>query len=390
MKKLPVIIGLLFIFNLIIKGLFLSHAPNSLSFQEVEILKFIRIIPSVDDFSFRMINIFIGSCIDSLLFYLIYKKTNNYFMSLSIAVSIGLSPWFVVLSRYLNIYLIPIFLVVFILSIFPKRIYPLLIAMLSLIVFRYFIISQDLSSIRLSLFIPDLARLFDLRTIFFQGDTSSPMLRIPLTGFFYYLDLIAFFFGIGYLFIVDKNKELKMFINHILLLGVVFFLILPADLLMTQRGELIFLWIGIINGLGYYYFFNILKKKSFFLMFIFIFILFVNLLFTAELFVNHFDKKNSSEWGYAERSTIKYLISRKDSPVYMTDQSDKLYRYWQFLKEENMKASEITIDQMKELCPSSQNICIVKEEELKYFNIEKDDSKIQIGYFDGLPIYFIL
>ncbi len=392
MKKLPVIIGLLFIFNLIIKGLFLSHAPNSLSFQEVEILKFIRIIPSVDDFSFRMINIFIGSCIDSLLFYLIYKKTNNYFMSLSIAVSIGLSPWFVVLSRYLNIYLIPIFLVVFILSIFPKRIYPLLIAMLSLIVFRYFIISQDLSSIRLSLFIPDLARLFDLRTIFFQGDTSSPMLRIPLTGFFYYLDLIAFFFGIGYLFIVDKNKELKMFINHILLLGVVFFLILPADLLMTQRGEMIFLWIGIINGLGYYYFFNILKKKSVFLVYIFIFTLFVNFLFTAELFINHFDKKNSSEWSYAERSTIQYLISKNKSKVYVSksNQSDKLYRYLEFYNPKNIEYKKMEIADLKTTCQSDQVICILNEGELSEFNIEKDDSRMQFGHYDGLPIYFIL
>lgn len=181
-----------------------------------------------------------------------------------------------------------------------------------------------------------------------------------------------------------------MFINHILLLGVVFFLILPADLLMTQRGEMIFLWIGIINGLGYYYFFNILKKKSVFLVYIFIFILFVNFLFTAELFINHFDKKNSSEWSYAERSAIQYLILKKDSPVYMTDQSDKLYRYWQLLKEENMKASEITIDQMKVLCQDPKNLCIVKEEELNYFNIEKDDSRMQFGNFDGLPVYFFL
>jgi len=390
MKKLPIIIGLVFIFNLIIKGLFLSHSPNSLSFQEVEILKFIHINPSVDDFSFRMISVFIGSCIDSLLFYLIYKKTGNYFISFSIALSVGFSPWFIILSRYLNIYLIPIFLVVFILSIFQKKTYPLLIAVISLIVFRFFIISQDVSSIKLTLFIPDLARLFDLRIIFFQGDTSSPMLKIPLTGFFFYLDLVAFFFGIGYLFLVNKNKELKTVINNVLLTGLIFFLVMPADLLMTLRGELIFLWIGIINGLGYYYFFNILKKKSFFLVFIFIFILSINLLFTAELFVNHFDKKNSSEWSYAERVTIQYLISKKDSPVYMTNQSNKLYRYWQFLKEKDMKASEITIDQMKDLCRDPNNICIVKEEELVFFDLKKDDIKIKFRFFDGSPVYFIL
>ncbi|MCR4276799.1 MAG: hypothetical protein NUV87_01575 [Candidatus Roizmanbacteria bacterium] len=392
MKKLPLMIGLLFIFNFIIKGLFLSHAPNSLSFQEVEILKLIHIIPSVDDFSFRFINVFIGSFIDTLLFYFIYKKTNNYYISLSIAISVGLSPWFAILSRYLNIYLIPIFLVVFILNIFPKKTYPLLIAVLSLIVFRYFIISQDLTSIRLTLLIPDLARLFDLQTIFFQGDTSSPMLRVPLTGFFYYLDLIAFFFGIGYLFIIDKNKELKMFINHILLLGVVFFLILPADLLMTQRGELIFLWIGIINGLGYYYFFNILKKKSFFLVYIFIFILFINLLFTAELFVNHFDKKNSSEWSYAERSTIQHLVSINKNRVYVSksNQSDKLYRYLKFYNPKNIEYKKMEMADLKTICQSDQVICILNEGELSEFNIEKDDSKMQFGHYDGLPIYFIL
>lgn len=392
MKKLPVIIGLLFIFNLIIKGLFLSHAPNSLSFQEVEILKFIRIIPSVDNFSFRMINIFIGSCIDSLLFYLIYKKTNNYFISLSIAVSVGLSPWFVILSRYLNIYLIPIFLVVFILGIFPKKIYPLLIAILSLIVFRYFIISQDLLSIKLTMLIPDLARLFDLRTIFFQGDTSSPMLRTPLTGFYFYFDLIAFFFGIGYLSMVNKNKELKMFLNHILLLGVVFFLILPADLLMTQRGELIFLWLGIINGLGYYYLFDILKKKNVFFVYIFSFILLINLMFTTELFVNHFDKKNSSEWSYAERSTIQYLVSINKNKVYVSksNQSDKLYRYLKFYNPKNIEYKKMEIADLKTTCQSDQVICILNEGELSEFNIEKDDSRMQFGHYDGLPIYFIL
>lgn len=392
MKKLPIMIGLLFIFNLLIKGLFLNHAPNSLSFQEVEILKFIHINPSVDDFSFRLISVFIGSFIDILLFYLIYKKTNNYFVSFCVAISVGLSPWFVILSRYLNVYLIPIFLMVFIINFFPKKIYPLLITILSLVVFRFFIISQDLLSIRLTLLIPDLARLFDLRTIFFQGDTSSPMLRIPLTGFFFYLDLIAFFFGIGYLFIIDKNKELKAVINQILLLGLVFFLILPADLLMTQRGELIFLWIGIINGLGYYYFFNILKNKSVFLVYIFIFALLINFLFTAELFINHFDKKNSSEWSYAERSTIQYLVSINKNRVYVSksNQSDKLYRYLKFYNPKNIEYKKMEIADLKITCQFDQVICILNENELSEFNIEKDDSRMQIGHFDGLPIYFIL
>lgn len=392
MKKLPIMIWLLFIFNLAVKGLFLSHAPNSLSFQEVEILKFIHINPTVDDFSFRMISVFIGSCIDTLLFYLIYKKTSNYFISFCIAISVGLSPWFVILSRYLNIYLIPIFLAVFILGIFPKKIYPLLIAISSLLVFRYFIISQDLLSIKLTSLIPDLARLFDLRTIFFQGDTSSPMLKIPLTGFFFYVDLIAFFFGIGYLFIINKNKELKAIINQILLVGLIFFLVLPADLLMTQRGELIFLWICIINGLGYYYFIDILKTKSVFFVYIFIFVISANLLFTAELFINHFDKKNSSEWSYAERLTVQYLISTNKNRVYVSksNQSDKLYRYLQFYDPKNIEYKKMEIADLKTICQSDQVICILNEGELSEFNIEKDDSKMQFGHFDGLPIYFIL
>jgi len=390
MKKLPIIIGLLFIFNLIIKGLFLNHFPNSLSFQEVEILRFMHINPSINDFSFRLINVFIGGSIDAILFYLIFKKTKNLLLSLIIAIAVGLSPWFVVLSRYLNYYLPLILLTVIVLNILPKKLYPILIAALSLASFRFLVISHDLSSIRLFSIIPDLIRVFDFRTLFFQGDPSSPMLRIPLTGFFYYLDILAFFSGISYLFLINKNKELKTFVNHILLLGLFLFLILPADLLMTQRGELIFLWISIINGLGYYNFFDILRRKSIFFIYIFVFIFSVNFLFTAELFINHFDKKNSSEWSYAEQSTIKYLITKNNEPVYMTNQSDKLYRYWQFLKEKNMKATEVPIDQMKELCKNPQNICIAKKEELSFFDIKKDDAKEKFGNFDGLPIYFIL
>jgi len=116
----------------------------------------------------------------------------------------------------------------------------------------------------------------------------------------------------------------------------------------------------------------------------------MNFLFTGELFINHFDKKNSTDWSYAEQSTIKYLTSKQNSFVYMTNQSDKLYRYLQLFKVKNIKALEITIDEMKINCVNPQVICIVKEEELSYFNIEKDYSEMQFGHFDGLPIYFIL
>lgn len=382
--------GLLFIFNLIIKGLFLNHAPNSLSFQEIEILRFLKIAPSINDFSFRLINVFVGSCIDIILFYLIFKKTKNWLLSLSVSSTVGFSPWFIVLSRYLNPYLFPILIIVIILGFFPDNFFSLLITLLLLIAFRFLFISRDLLSIKFSLIIPNLIQLFDFRTLFFQGDPASPMLRIPLTGYFIYLDLLAFFAGIDYLFLTNTNKRLKNITNYILLIGLIFFIVFPSDLLMTERGELVFLWISIVAGLGYYYLFNTLKKKNVFLVYLSILILLINFLFTAELFINHFDKKNSSEWSYAEQSTVKYLISNPDISVYMTNQSDKLYRYWEFFKQKNMKASIITIDQMKKICHGTQIICIAKEEELNFFDIGKDDARERFGNFDGLPMYFVL
>jgi hypothetical protein len=389
MKKISITIVLLFIFNLVVKGLFLNHAPNSLSFQEVEILKLIHISPSIDDFSFRLINVFTSGLINVALFYLIYKKTKNLLLSLSVALAVCFAPWFFILSRYLNIYLIPLLGILFLLNILRKKDYSIFVVIL-LTAFRFLFVSHDLSGIKVFQIIPDLARLFDFRILFFEGDPASPMLRIPLTGFFYYIDLLAFFSGIYYLFLVNKNEELKDIVNKIFLFGLVLFLILPSDLLMTQRGELIFLWISTIIGLGYYSIISSIKKKSILLVFVLICIISANFFFTAELFINHFDKKNSSEWSYAERSTIKYLISKKDSPAYMTSQSDKLYRYLQFLNKDNIKAFEVPIDQMKNICQNPKNICIVKEEELSFFNIQKDDSQMKFGHYDGLPIYFIL
>ena len=74
----------------------------------------------------------------------------------------------------------------------------------------------------------------------------------------------------------------------------------------------------------------------------------------------------------------------------MTNQSDKLYRYWSFYKQNNMNAFVVTLDEMKKTCINPKVICIAKEEELSFFNVEKDDSKEKFGNYDGLPMYFIL
>ena len=74
----------------------------------------------------------------------------------------------------------------------------------------------------------------------------------------------------------------------------------------------------------------------------------------------------------------------------MTSQSDKLFGYWKFFKNKNMKVSKITMNEMKKICHTFQVICIAKEEELNVFNVEKNDSREMFGNFDGLPIYFIL
>lgn len=390
MKKLLTLAGLLFLVNFITKGLLIKHVPNSLSFQEVGVLQFFKIFPNINDFSSRLVNTFVSSCIISLLFILISKRSKNFTLGLIVSTAVSLAPWFIILSGYLNPYLIPILFIILLLNFLPNKIGVFFAAFLFLISFRFLIVSHDILSIRFSLIIPALIKLFDLRTLFFQGDPSSPMLRVPLTGYFFYIDLIAFFSGVYYLFFINKITSLKKDVNIVLFLGLLFFFILPSELLMTQRGELVFLWMSIVIGFGYYYFFYTFKKINILLLFGFVFIIFMNFMFTFELLLNHFDKKNSSEWNYAEQTAVKYFVENQDIPVYMTNQSDKLYRYWNFYKQKGMNVFVVTLDEMKKACIDPKVICVAKEEELSFFNIEKDDSKQKFGNYDGLPMYFVL
>lgn len=390
MKKLSLIICLLIICNLVIKGLLMRYVPNSLSFQEISMLQFLKITPGIHDFSFRVINLAIGTLISVLAFYLIFKKTKNYLLSLSISLSISLSPWLIVMSGYLNPFPVVILTVILILALIPNNIKTFVFTCILLLAFRFFVVSHDLFSFNVFLIVPDLIKLFDLKILFFAGDPSSTMLRIPLSGFFYYLDIFAFFSGLYYFFSVLKNDELKTIINNLFLLGLLFFIVLPADLIFSLRGEMIFFWMSVMIGFGYYNFFSLLGKKHILLIFLLILIMSANFLFTAELLVNHFDKINSDDWTYAEQSTINYLLANDNRPVYITNQSDKLYRYWQFFKLRNMKVFEVDINLMKKICQNTQNICIAKESELSFFNSSKEKSTAMFGNDSDLPIYFVL
>lgn len=390
MKKVSIFIGFILILNIFLRWLLMSHIPNSVAFQEFEILKLIRITPSFGDFTFRLINIIIGALIDAIVLYLIFKKTKNILLGLCVSIVLSLSPWFFVLSGYLNYFLIPILITVCILAFLPDNTFIFLATICILTIYRYFVINHDLSSFKILSVIPDLIRLFDLKTLFFEGDPSSTMLRIPLTGFFYYLDLMAFFSGLYYLFSINKNNELKKTLNNLLWLGLLFFIVSPVDLLITQRGELVFLWITITIGLGYYNFFRIIFRKNVLYIVPLIALLLTNFIFTAELYLNHFDKINSDDWTYAEQTAVEYLMTKSDTPIYMTNQSDKLYRYWGFLKLNNLRVYEIDDNIMKINCQSQKSICIVKEAELPFFDTNKDEITTSFGNDNGLPIYFVL
>lgn len=393
MKKYKILFTsiILFFINCLVKGLFIGKSPNSISLTEIDLLKNIGYFPAIENYSFRIISIFLSAAISVFTFLLIYKKTKNYVLGLVTGIVLIFTPWLYVISRYLNIYLFFILLLIVIFLISSNYKINFLILLLSIMGFIYILISKDFVLLirEFSTFLPSLFTVLDFRVLFFEGDPSSRMLHIPMTGFFMYCDLLAFFCGLYFIYLAKKvNKDIQTLIGYLFFLGVVFFSLLSKDLIFTLRGIILFYCISLIIGFGYYYFFNEIGKRLKFIRFIVPCIVIINVLFFSELLINHFDKKNSFEWGYAETQASKYIINNQNKTIYLTDESNKINRFLQFFT--NKKATIITLKNAQSTCFEENISCIVREHELPYFGLEKNDIKIIFSNFDGLPVYFLI
>jgi hypothetical protein len=237
--------------------------------------------------------------------------------------------------------------------------------------------------------IQDFFMLLDFRTFFFQGDYKSVYLHIPLTGFFLYIDVIAFIVGLCSIF-TPANRKNMLFVLTTFCVGIFYFFVTIPTLIPTYKGIPIFIVATILIGIGYYYIFALLYKKSILLAVCIGIILVGNILFYQELFYNHFDKRNSSEWSYAEKLIVSKLVTNKQfTTVHISPESSKVTSY---LAEDKNKYRYNTLTDWsyKSICQTPHVLCILREGEKQRWNVVNEEVKEVIPHFSGLPAYVLL
>lgn len=373
---------ILVIINFIFKGLFIGRSPNSLSLEEIDLMTKLNLHPAVGNYVVRFIPFILSTLVSLLSFYLISQVTKNKTKGFFFGICLAVSPWIVVLSRFVNPYIF--FLFLFVLSLLPKNKWLRFItASLVIISFKLY-----LNRLQLPVFDPgNFFRLTDFRNLFFNGDPLSPSFRIPKTGFFLFFDLIAL--GLGFYYLIS-SKGLGFFFD-LFLFGIFYYFITP-DLIYTYKGLVIFYSLTFVIAHGYYYLTVFSWKKNRFFTFILLFLLLINIAFYQENFYNHFDKKTSYDWGYAETQTVKYVFFRpKLKKIYLTNESSKLSRYFNFFDQKELQIETFRLDRFSELCGKTDNsVCILREHEVGNLGMEKDKIKIKFAHYDGLPMYFLI
>ncbi len=388
-KRLFTGAAILFFANILFKGLFPGTAPNSLSVHEIDLLTLLHLYPSLNTYWFRFIPVIASSCIVTATYLMVYRLTRKGMIAFTAAFFLTVSPWIVILSRFFNPYVFFLLIIVSVGFIRPVWIRSL-VAFFAVLFFRHLFISSSLLPNMRDLFhmFEQLLQLFDFRTLFFVGEPFSYALQIPKTGFFMYVDffmLIAGFFAL----IRMRNRKFAGFVTWYLAVGIFFYFFTSPDTLFTYRGLIVLYALSIVIGTGYAYIINRIYPKHIFLVAGFAAIIAINFVMYQEYLFAHFDKYNSFEWGYAEQSVISYYRNRPGLKVYVTDEAaGKLNRYAKFFLHHTYPV--LTINQMKILCAGRLIQCIVREDELQYFHLQKDQVKLTFSHYGGLPMYFVI
>lgn len=388
-NKLLAIAALIFIGNLLIKGLFFTSVPNSPSPDEILFLDKLHLYLYPGNMLFRFSSVVISSMIAVLVYLAVYKTTKNLALSVSIALPMSISPWILVFSKFFNLYILLLFAVSFYLFIRKEKIGILFFIV---IFFLFSVLNgafSNLTQIRPEGFLNELLGIFDFKTLFFSGDYLSPYLRIPRTGFFMAADIIAFFMGLIFML---TDAQFVRFKSKFAVLGAfsLMFFFLNQRLLPSYKGVLLLFLLSIIIGYGYYEIIALSKKHRF--IFIIIAALFAyNLLSYQELFYNHFDKKNSTEWGYAKMQVVEYLFAHGGQTIYLSKNSQDLERYINYYSHRKpLKYRVLTPEELIQTCKLGAGNCLLREDELSLLGIQKEQVHTSFRHYNGLPQYFLL
>lgn len=380
--KLIILLGFI---NMSLKGLRLFTNPEGLSINEIQILSPLPYVFHNFAYYFRIISVITSSIISLLFFALIYKKTGKLIQAFGVGLAFAIEPWSFIHARYINfgVFFVLYLTIAFYFATNKKRKIIFFLLLTSGLIIKF-----SINKFFLSNQINELLSSLDLVTLFFTGDSMSTYLRIPLTGFFLFIDIPLFFLGCNFIttdYIWSKNIKSFMFI---LLLSFTYFFLNPQSI-PSERLILLFTCMTIAIGIGYSVIIEkSMKHKTLLLFMIVIFV--GNLIFYQELFYNHFDKKNSTEWGYAEKTLILYIQKHPEiKNIYITTKREQLFTYLQFFLPK-IKYTKLTEDMINRTCNGGYNRCIIKEDELSLLGLKKEQIKIFFNNKGGLPEFFLL
>lgn len=380
---------LVFITGLVFRSYRLTQSPSGFGSHELDILY--RLFPSGNEsyLMLRFISVLFVSFATANIFLFILRVGKNEWMALAVSLVFILSPWSFMLSRSISLFPGVLLCISLSLLIHNKKLsilaYVITLAT-ALIIGRN--VNQQLTLQDFSL--STILKTFDFHFLFFTGEQLSITLKIPRTGFFLMTDLPALLAGLMFLSISLGWKKYFGYLSVLLCFGILYYHI--SNISQFTFGGIAFLTVlTIIIGIGYYYVFSSLFSSKFkILMFLIAFLVLANALYYQELFYNHFDKKNSTEWGYANIQLVRYLNQNNQTKkLLITSKKEDVQRFTRFFKPDvsvvNLPESDIA-----KLCRNTPYRCILKEEELSLVGLEKE--KIPNTFYNkgGLPEFFLL
>lgn len=401
--ELLILMSIIVIANFVLKGLLFTKYPNSLSPEEVINIKLLHLPLSgyINYYCLRLIPISLSFLISLLSFIIFYKVSNNLLLGFFVSLSLTISPWIFILSRFLNFYIFLLFIIVLIYFFFYQNKIKYILTLIFLIAFTYFMGIRVLSPDNLSSKIQLLMKIVDFKILFFNGDFTSSYIHIPKTGFFMYIDFFIFILGIYYL-IFYANPKIRLLILDFLIIGLIWSFTTSTYSIATFSSIFILYALNLIIGLGYYFLLQqfFIKRKKHFVVTLFITtIILFNLIYYQELFYFHFNKKNSFEWGYAEETLTKYIEKNRTNirDIYISPRSGKFADYFALFSKNISKYNVYKLQSNNELLPiknkclDKMTLCILDEGELERFmNIRRESITKKVVSFNGLTAYTLL
>jgi c-di-AMP phosphodiesterase-like protein len=190
--------------------------------------------------------------------------------------------------------------------------------------------------------------------------------------------------------VLSSQRKNLQFIFTAFCIGIFYFFITIPTLIPTYKGVLLFIILTILIGMGYYYILATLYKKFFPLTILVVIALLGNVLLYQELFYNHFDKRNSSEWSYAEKLVLSKLMTNSQfTTVHISPESSKVTAYIPADKN-RYQYNTLTDRSYKSICSTPKVLCIIREGEKQRWNITNEEVKEIIPHFNGLTAYVLL